>query len=194
MRITGGQFRSRLLVAPRGAATRPTSDRVRESLFSILEARGFPRDARVLDLFAGTGSLGFEALSRGADHVTFVEERRDTLRALEENRAALKTADRTAVFAEKVERALTRLPAASFDLVFLDPPYKLVTETPFVALFGAVARVCAPNACVVLEHASRDEAPALGPCACEEARRYGDTALAFYAPTPADAEEILEET
>lgn len=194
MRITGGQLRSRLLVAPRGDATRPTSDRVRESLFSILETRGFPRDARVLDLFAGTGSLGFEALSRGAERVTFVEERRDTLRALEENRNALKLVDRSAVFAEKVERALARLPAASFDLVFLDPPYKLVTEPTFAPLFAAVARVCAPGACVVLEHASRDEAPPLGPTACEEARRYGDTALAFYGPTPTEPEEIPEET
>ena len=125
MRITGGQLRSRALKAPKGTSTRPTSDRVREALFSILgdECDG----ARVLDLYAGTGALGLEAISRGAVFAVFVERSKEALLALNANVRALGLENATRVVALPLERAARLLLAAPaderFDLVFADPPY-----------------------------------------------------------------------
>jgi len=175
VRITGGSFRSRALRAPKGDRTRPTSDRVREGLFSILVARvgrvgrapeGDEEDEereeqeeeqsdpsmagpslsgeRVLDLYAGTGALALEALSRGAAHATFVEEGRDALVALRGNIAELGVAKKAAVLAMSVERAsrvLARVAEADrFTLVFADPPYKLVQGGEFVRTFAPIVQ------------------------------------------------------
>jgi len=122
MRIIAGEWRGRPLKAPAGAATRPTADRVRETLFSMLASRlGTFEGLRVADLFAGSGALGFEALSRGAAHVTFVEQDRAALDAIRANAAALKADDRAQILA----RSALRLPASEpFDLIFADPPYE----------------------------------------------------------------------
>jgi 16S rRNA (guanine966-N2)-methyltransferase len=121
MRIVAGEWRGRRLVAPAGQSTRPTADRTRETLFSMLASRlGSFEGLRVADLYAGSGALGLEALSRGASHATFVEHERAALKAIEANVAAFKAVDRTAT------RALSAavLPAVEpFDLVFADPPY-----------------------------------------------------------------------
>src|SRR5690348_2464764 len=109
MRITGGTFRSRALRAPRGQATRPTSDRVREGLFGILVSAGVVEGARVLDLYAGTGALALEALSRGALRVTLVESARPALDAIADNVAALGVRDRAHVISVDVRRAVSRL-------------------------------------------------------------------------------------
>ena len=119
MRVIAGSARGRKLAAPRGDKTRPTPDRVREALFSIL-APNLP-DARVLDLFAGTGALGIEALSRGALSATFVEKDRSTVTLLRENLGLLPGAS-TEVVTLPVERALAGL-EGQFDLIFMDPPY-----------------------------------------------------------------------
>src|SRR3954465_7399669 len=121
MRIVAGRWGGRTLHAPRGRSTRPTSDRVREALFSILG----PLDgARVLDLFAGSGALGLEALSRGAAAATFVERERLALRALRDNVADL-GADAEVVAADaRVFLRAARERGAQYDLVFLDPPYR----------------------------------------------------------------------
>lgn len=128
MRIVGGEFRGRRLAAvgkgDAGAHLRPTADRVRESLFSMLGGGRFGdpiEGARVLDLFAGTGALGLEALSRGANHVTFVDDGRVAQKLLAENIAALKVGDRTRM----LRTSALRLPAAELPagLIFLDPPY-----------------------------------------------------------------------
>ena len=171
------------MVAPAGAATRPTADRVREALFSMLA--GVEGNA-VLDLFAGTGALGIEALSRGAAHATFVENARTALRALRQNLASLGLGDVTTVLPITVERAL-RAPAwrDGFDLVFLDPPYAVVRSGRFTeALATAVERGLVaslrPSARVILEHTSVENAPAISGITLEATRVYGDTALSFY--------------
>jgi 16S rRNA (guanine966-N2)-methyltransferase len=182
MRITGGVHRSRALVAPRGAATRPTSDRVREALFSILSSERELTGARVLDLYAGTGALALEALSRGAAHATLVECAKDALVAARANVAALGVVDFTRIVAAKVERAAPLLAAdAPFDLVFADPPYAdAVTAAPRAIAALVRAGLFASGARVVLEHAARDRAPDVEGLAASASRRYRDSALAFY--------------
>src|SRR4051794_14058544 len=148
MRVIAGQWGGRPLRAPRGSAVRPTSDRVREALFSILAAR--VPGARVLDLFAGSGALGIEALSRGAAAATFVDSEDAAIRAVKANLAT--------VGAEaEVRRADARrfLGSASgaarqYDLVFLDPPYRLARDLGDV-LTAALPAVLAPGAAVVAE-------------------------------------------
>jgi 16S rRNA (guanine966-N2)-methyltransferase len=189
MRISGGVHRSRQLVSPRGSSTRPTSDRVREALFSILDSRGAIAGARVIDFFAGTGALGLEALSRGAAHATFVENDRRALEALARNIDALRERPRTRVVPQAATRAATTtLAGEDATLVFCDPPYADVTRDDGVAkLLAALQtnRVLREGALFVLEHATRDK-PSLGSQFHEEdARTYGDTTLSFYLYTHA---------
>jgi 16S rRNA (guanine966-N2)-methyltransferase len=184
VRITGGTFRSRTLVAPRGAATRPTSDRVREALFSILGSLGAVSGARVLDLYAGTGALALEALSRGAAHATLVESSRASLAAIRSNVEALGVADRTRVLAATAERALdilaTDIPKGErFELVFADPPYAGVEGAVRTLERYAGKGAWSPGAVVVLEHSSKDAPEATG-LERLELRRYGDTALSLF--------------
>jgi 16S rRNA (guanine966-N2)-methyltransferase len=191
MRVIGGRLGGRTLIAPSGAATRPTSDRVREALFSIL---GDLEGAKVLDLYAGTGALGIEAISRGAVHATFVEHARAALRALTTNIDKLGLLPSTQVLSMRVERALSAMPwgAAAFDVVFMDPPYAEVRNGKFEpALARAVATALASSlrpstlgpsvrASLVLEHAKGAVPPEVPGLALETTRTYGDTALSFY--------------
>jgi 16S rRNA (guanine966-N2)-methyltransferase len=174
MRVIAGRLGGRRLTAPRGLATRPTSDRVREALFSAL---GDVSGARVLDLYAGTGALGIEALSRGAAHATFVESARPALAALRENLAALGLEGAALVVARPVAAAALR---GSFDLIFADPPYAAVAEVPAALAALAAAGALAPGVRVVVEHAARDPAPAIGGLAPRPSRNYGDTAVTVY--------------
>ena len=181
MRITGGVHRSRPLKAPRGSATRPTSDRVREALFAILGSVDAIDGARVLDLYAGTGALGLEALSRGAAHATLVEKGRDALAAIRANVAALREEARTRVMAAPVARVGAALGDERFDLVFADPPYADVAKgTTSNELAAVVDAHLAPRARVIVEHASADAPPTIGGLRPIETRRYGDTSLTFY--------------
>ena len=122
MRIVGGQFRGRVLFSPEGQVTRPTADRVRESLFNILTGVGDLEGVSVLDVFAGTGALGFEALSRGADRVTFIENDPAALKVIGENIKKLGVADRTTVL--RLDATKPAKAAKPFDLVMFDPPYR----------------------------------------------------------------------
>ncbi|MDX1438703.1 MAG: 16S rRNA (guanine(966)-N(2))-methyltransferase RsmD [Rubricoccaceae bacterium] len=123
MRIVGGEFRSRRLHVPKGGDVRPTTDRVRESVFNVVDARFDMDGASVLDLFAGTGALGLEALSRGGAHCTFVEQSRTVADVLRRNIAMLDVAERTRVVVTDVFKWLTSSNGAVFDLIFADPPY-----------------------------------------------------------------------
>jgi len=123
MRIIGGALRGRRLAAKAAPTTRPTSDRVREAIASALQARGLLSEARVLDLFAGTGALGLEAMSRGAGSCDFVESEGAALHALKANVAALRLRDRTRIFDRDAIPFVERLPAAAYDVAFADPPY-----------------------------------------------------------------------
>jgi 16S rRNA (guanine966-N2)-methyltransferase len=185
MRITGGAFRSRAIRAPRGQGTRPTSDRVREALFGILASAGRLAGARVLDLYAGTGALALEALSRGAADATLVESGRDALDAARANVASLGMQDRVRVVAADVGASAGRLGRhGPFDLVLADPPWALVDEGRAGASLAALvaSAALAPAAMVVLEHSSRTPAPDIEGLERVDTRRYGDAALAFYKP------------
>jgi 16S rRNA (guanine966-N2)-methyltransferase len=181
VRIIAGSLGGRRLTAPPGAATRPTSDRVREAIFNIL---GPPPDgARVLDLFAGAGGLGIEALSRGAAYGHFVDQSRAAIRCLKGNLDALGLADRSRVVLADAGRALADLERAGdpgFDWIFLDPPYAsdLVTATLGRLATGPLA---APGAVVIAEHDRRRVLdPSYGALELASHRRYGDTAVSFY--------------
>jgi 16S rRNA (guanine966-N2)-methyltransferase len=177
VRVVAGQWRGRRLQAPPGAATRPTSDRVREALFSILGGR--VTDARVLDLFAGSGALGIEALSRGAAEVTFVDSDPAAIRAVRANLAAV-GADAEVRRAD-ARRFLGSASAAArqYDLVFLDPPYRLARDLGDV-LTAALPSVLAPGATVVAESDRR--APLDPALPLLDERRYGDTLIRIYGP------------
>jgi len=183
MGIRGGTHGSRRLTAPRGAATRPTSDRVREALFGILGAgRVELSGARVLDLFAGSGALAFEALSRGAAGAVLVERARPALEAARANARALGVEAVVELLGVPVERGLRDLGArgARFTLVLVDPPYAEV-KAAAQALSDAGAGLLEVEGVLVLEHASRDDAPTIAHLDRLETRIYGDTALSFYA-------------
>jgi 16S rRNA (guanine966-N2)-methyltransferase len=177
--VIAGRLGGRRLVAPRGLATRPTSDRVREALFAML---GDVSGAVVLDLYAGTGALGIEALSRGAARAAFVENARPAIAALRENLASLALSDRAKVFAQPALRAMPALGREGpFDLLFLDPPYAAIAGVP--GLVAALEASCAiaGGARLVVEHATRDPAPELSGLTLEASRAYGDTSVAIYA-------------
>ena len=181
MRIIAGSHRGRRLKAPAGRATRPTSDRAREALFSIL-AQGRPPlvGCRFLDLFAGTGAVGLEALSRGAGHLLLVETAADALEAMRSNLDQLGLAER----AQILPRDATRLgPApAPFDLIFADPPYRQNLAGPALAALLR-GRWLAPGGRLVLQLAPGEPLPAPlaepGPLVLEDERRYGAVRFLF---------------
>ena len=175
MRVIAGTYRGRTLKAPPGESTRPTSDRVREALFSILNGR--IREARVLDLFAGSGALGLEALSRGAALATFVDTDPKAIAAVKANLDALKTV--AEVRRNDALRFLSAAPArgAQYDLVFIDPPYRLA-ERLAPSLSEALPAVLAPGAVAVAESDRR--APLALDLPLQDERRYGDTLIRIY--------------
>ncbi len=185
MRITGGTLRSRALKAPKGLATRPTTDRVREALFGVLVSAGAVEGARVLDLYAGTGALALEALSRGAATAVLVESAREALAALRANISALGLDDRAEVVPGDVAHAMRRaVRAGPFDLVFADPPWAMVDAGHPAAVLSDLAQRggIAPEGRVVLEHSARSPPIDVDGLVRLDGRRYGDTALTFYKP------------
>jgi 16S rRNA (guanine966-N2)-methyltransferase len=176
LRVVGGRLGGRRLRAVPGRETRPTGDRVREALFAILGGR--VEGARVLDLFAGTGALSIEALSRGASSAVLVEQAAPAVEVIRANLDALGLAERCRVRRTRAEAYLRTQRDGPFDLVLLDPPY--AAPVGLVAgLLGRLARTAlAPGAVVVVEAAARSEAPPWPPgLVPERPRRYGDTSL-----------------
>jgi 16S rRNA (guanine(966)-N(2))-methyltransferase RsmD len=176
MRVIAGAFKGRRLKTPTWDGLRPTSDKLRETLFNILAPR-MP-GARVLDAYAGTGAIGIEALSRGAAHVIFVERDRRAQALIAENLAQCGVAqDAYVIIRASVGRALDDLHAASFDIMIFDPPYD---EQVDVVLTAAAERL-APGGVLVFEHARRRQAPERAG-AVPRARDVtsGDSALALY--------------
>ena len=180
MRVIAGAHRGRRLTGPQSDSLRPTSDRVREALFSILGTR--IRGARVLDLYAGTGAVGIEALSRGAAHVTFVESSPAAQRVLQTNLDRCALDDKAQVRSCRVEQFLRRLAPdlAPFDVVFADPPY--AADEELRTLFMLLGRVIlADQSIIVLEHAKRARIPeTLGGVAAARRYEYGDTCLSVF--------------
>lgn len=179
MRIIAGAFKGRRLASVRGKM-RPTPDRVREAIFNIL-GEVVP-GARVLDLFAGTGALGLEALSRGARLAVFVEEHPASLAVLRKNLETLGLAEHVEVLPLPVKAGLRKLAqrGGEFDLVFLDPPYGSGLAEASLRDLAALP-ILSPSARVVAEHSRWEVLPErVGPLGLMELRRYGDTQVAFY--------------
>lgn len=180
LRVTGGELSGRRLRVPR-RGVRPTADRVRESAFAIL---GELTDATVLDLYAGSGALGIETLSRGASRVVFVEQARASLEVLEANLADLELGTRSRVIRGGVLRAIRRLggEGARFDLVLADPPYATPAEPVLQALVAA--RLLAPGGTLVVERGrGHAVAPVVG-LTQVDCRRYGDTVMIRFEASP----------
>jgi len=187
MRVVAGTARGRPLVAPRGTATRPISDRVKETLFAILGER--VPDARVLDLYAGSGAVGIEALSRGAAHCDFVEHDRRALAAIRENLERAGVGDRGSVHGQDVMRYLAGPSGDRFDLAIVDPPYaERAILAPLERLIGRLA----PGAMVVVKHHWRTPIPRPNGLAAWRERRFGETTLTFLAAT--DRADGVEES
>ena len=185
MRITGGRLAGRRLRVPRGDV-RPTADRVRESLFARL---GDLAGKRVLDLFAGSGALGFEALSRGARQVTFVDRSNGVLEVVRANASTLGVAEQVTLQRGAALALLTRLAGeTAFDLVFLDPPYA-DPGLPRVLAGLVAAGVLAPGALVVAESDRRHPPGPIEGLAAIDERRYGDTLITWYVPAGHEARE-----
>lgn len=181
MRVIAGQARGMRLTAPGGTTTRPTSDRIKEALFSILESANHVEDADVLDLFAGSGALGIEALSRGAKKVVFVEKNRAAIEVLERNLIHTKLKNQAQVFQMDSSQAIERLARHKerFSLVLLDPPYQAGFYLKIIELVSST--VLTQEGLLVAETATRAPLPErIGQCIRIDRRHYGDTALEFY--------------
>jgi 16S rRNA (guanine(966)-N(2))-methyltransferase RsmD len=176
MRIIAGRLKGRRLKAPTWDGVRPTSDKLRETLFNILAPR--INDARVLDGFAGTGAVGIEAISRGAAHVTFVEQDRRAVALIEENLRGCAVEGGYTIHRGDVATVLPNLGSNAFDVILLDPPYDITTMT---AVLDASAGALAPGGLVVVEHATRREPETAA--LLEPVRRVksGDSSLTFFA-------------
>jgi len=169
VRIVAGRWRGRRIAAPRDARVRPTGDRVRQAWLSIVQP--WMAGARVLDLFAGSGALGFEALSRGAEVVDFVEIAPTSLAAIRENAAALDAGSAAVVHRADALRFVDRLAAHAYDVAFADPPYDLGLAEALAERWLAV-----PFADVLaIEHRATQMLPG-----STDRRRYGGTAITFY--------------
>ena len=185
MRVIAGKFRSRSLKSLKGLALRPTSDRLRETLFNVLAER--VADARFVDAFAGTGAVGIEALSRGAREVIFIENHVPAVALIRKNLQALGIQSLGSVLALDALRGLQRLvanpPAASslVDIVYLDPPYAAAQDYRRVLTFLGAAPLLAEGSLVIAEHRSSVELPeTFGNLARVRALRQGDATLSFY--------------
>jgi 16S rRNA (guanine966-N2)-methyltransferase len=189
MRIVAGEFRGRELVTPSGGATRPTAARAREALFAILADVS---DATVLDLYAGSGALGFEALSRGAARAVLVESSKAAQRAIRTNQDSLGLEARATLLPLRAEASLKALERLGpFSLVFADPPWADAQSALLLLEKLASSALLLPAARLVLEHAART--PPLqkegSPLRATDHRRWGDTAVTIFelieVPTPA---------
>jgi 16S rRNA (guanine966-N2)-methyltransferase len=177
MRLSGGTLRNRSIRSPRGLAVRPTPGKVKEALFSILGAR--IADARVLDLFAGSGAIGFEAISRGAAYVTFVESHAPAAAAIRTAAEGLSVGDRVRVICAPAERAVARL-TGRFDVVYADPPY---VQAPPLSIFSALRERGAIDAASTLIYEHRTNSPSLTGPGLRSVREthYGEVTLQFLA-------------
>ncbi len=207
LRVIAGEHGGRRLRAPAGLATRPTADRVRQALFNILPPP--PVDSVVLDLYAGSGALGIEALSRGAAAAVFVDSDAAACRVVRDNLQQLGLLERAVVLAQRVERVLPRLLdhslgqalgiacAPPYGYVFADPPYKdAASALPEIFRFFAAhaAALLGPEGILVVEHDRRAAPSAPRPLRCVDVRRYGDTALAFFSAPPFDLPSPAQRT
>jgi len=180
MRIISGEARGRKLFAPAGDETRPTSDKIRGSVFNIIGARIY--DARVLDLFGGTGALALEAISRGAESAVIVDTARAAIQAIERNAQNVAKEDyqnRIRILKSDYRSAIGLLEGRAFDLVFLDPPYRMVEAYADALLRLKSAGKLADDCLIVLERLKATEVPIPDEFISVDTRFYGETAVEF---------------
>jgi 16S rRNA (guanine(966)-N(2))-methyltransferase RsmD len=181
LRVIAGKYRSRKLVAPPGNATRPTSDRLRETLFNVISAR--VPGSIWLDLFAGSGAIGIEAISRGAHTVYFVESSKRAARTIRDNLASLEIAGGFEVIERETPVALRMLDAQAVtcDFCFLDPPYRQLGDYEQTLGFLSQSRLLGPESMVIAEHDKHfDPGEAFGSLLRQRVLRQGDAVLSFY--------------
>ena len=185
MRVIAGTYRSRILKSLKGLALRPTSDRLRETLFNVLGS-GI-QDSRFLDMFAGTGAVGIEALSRGADYVSFIENQAPSAALIRKNLTALKVHSGVAVICADAIRGLETLEAKvkagdpAYDYIFIDPPYAATADYSRVLQKIGVSNLLAQSGIVIVEHRKTfDLAESFGTLKRVRILRQGDAALSFY--------------
>ena len=176
MRVIAGEFRGRRIRVPRGGGMRPTTGRVREASFNLLSTRLDLSGVSVLDLYAGTGALGLEAVSRGGRHATFIESNPHVLRFCRDNVESLGVANRSTIFQMDASVFLSRAATDSFELILADPPYRM---DGLDALVSSALRVLAPHGFLVIEHdrghdLSAGELPVVS-------RRYGRTIVSLFS-------------
>jgi 16S rRNA (guanine966-N2)-methyltransferase len=181
MRVIGGKYRSRKLVAPPGMETRPTSDRLRETLFSVVAA-SVPGSVW-LDLFAGSGAVGIEALSRGAEKVYFVESASRAVRAIRANLKSLEIAEPCLILDRDALPALSQLQSldVSCDFCFLDPPYRKTQDYQRILGFLSHSKLLRTGSLVIAEHDKHfDPGESFGPLVRRRKLKQGDAVLSFY--------------
>lgn len=193
MRVVGGRLKGRRLFSSRAASLRPTTDKVREAVFDILASRLRLEGLRVLDLFAGTGAMGIEAMSRGASGAVFVEKDRSAVSVIRKNLEVTRLAESAVVINRDASGAIRALTAKGerFSLVFMDAPY----DTPLTA--GtieelATSSILGPGAIIVAETSKRTELDATEGLELTDKRRYGDTALWFFTAAASGTTEAAE--
>jgi 16S rRNA (guanine966-N2)-methyltransferase len=181
MRIISGTYKGRVLRSVHDPRIRPATDRVKETIFNVLQNRVDLRGARVLDLFAGSGSLGFEALSRGAARVTFVDDWNKSVKAIEENARLLQCTDRCETIKQDVYKFLSRADG-QFDLVFVDPPYKQEEALDLPDRIFEKGLV-APAGILIMEHTSHTKLHPDTHFKVALERTFGTTVVSFFTPT-----------
>lgn len=178
MRVISGIAKGRKLKAPRGLSTRPTTDRVKEALFNIL-GQNIP-DCSFLDLFAGSGAIGIEALSRGAARVILVEKDPQALRAIKENLAMTGFDSKAGIMPKDVYSALNSQPSEQYDYIFMDPPYLQKHEEKVLSIIDRLS-LLKDNGIMVIECSKLDSLPQqVGRIKLYREEKYGDTVLSFY--------------
>ena len=178
MRIIGGKYRSRLLLAPKGMQTRPTLDQVREALFNILQ--GQIEGVDMLDLYGGSGAVALEAISRGAKSAVICDQSREAAAVIRKNAASLACQEQVTILQMKDDAALSVLEREqrSFDLIFLDPPYRMDVSDVLARIgSGSLLR---PGGRLIREHAASDAVPEPSGLRLVSTRKYRDTCLTFY--------------
>ncbi len=182
MRIIAGRFKGKRLLGPSGDGIRPTPNKVKEALFSIIGSH--ITDARVADLYAGTGAIGIEALSRGAHHVSFIDSNQKALALLQKNLDLCQLTSQVSIHRTAVERFLHQgaQPHFTYDVLFADPPYSLDVSTELLPSIASSDTIHAQSL-VILEHSSKAVIPqSLAPLTLHRQYRYGDTTLSVFTP------------
>ncbi|MCL2037863.1 16S rRNA (guanine(966)-N(2))-methyltransferase RsmD [Candidatus Saccharibacteria bacterium] len=176
LRIIAGEFGGRFISADTGRATHPMGDRPRSGFFNTLESRGVLTGAKVLDAFAGTGALGFEALSRGASSVDFIEQDKRAQKVIVDNITTLNVADRTKLFKTGVGNWTKTVENVKYDIIFADPPY----HDPQFSTAFKLLNYLNPNGLMILSYMSRETAPNPNGVVVVDKRSYGEASLAIY--------------